>query len=172
MQTYDEVRAFRRAVRRSAATRPMAWLYARIQEPIDRFVFRITRGRTTLSTWMSGVDLVMLVTTGARTGRRRALPVLGLRDGERIVVIASNYGRPRNPAWYHNLRAHPRASVIADGVEREVEARELAGEERERYFERGAEVYPGFDHYRRWASHRRIPVLTLDPVGPAATPLR
>lgn len=127
----------------------MAWLYARIQPPVDRWVFRLTRGRATASSWASGLPVVMLTTAGARTGRRRSQPVLGLPDGDRLVVIASNYGRPRNPAWYYNLRASRRAWVTADGEIYEVEARELTGEERERCFDRAARMYPGFMHYRR-----------------------
>jgi deazaflavin-dependent oxidoreductase (nitroreductase family) len=163
MLSYEDAGPWRRAVRRTAATRPLAWLYARIQQPADALVYQLTRGRTTLSSYLAGVQLVMLTTTGARSGRPRTLPVLGLRDGEAIVVIASNFGRQRNPSWYHNLRAHPRATVVVGGVEREVEARELAGEERERGFERGGQIYPGFEHYRRWA-RRAIPVVRLEPV--------
>ncbi|MGH2961470.1 MAG: nitroreductase family deazaflavin-dependent oxidoreductase [Solirubrobacterales bacterium] len=167
---YEQAGVFRRMVRRTAATRPMAWIYARIQQRIDSSVFRLTRGRTTVSSWVSGLQLVMLTTTGAKTGRRRTLPVLGLVEGEEIVVIASNYGRRSNPAWYHNLRAHPRASVTVDGATRDVEALELTGEERERHFQRGVEVYPGFLHYRRWAANRQIPVIRLDPAPRAAQP--
>ena len=106
----------------------------------------------------------MLTTTGAKSGRRRTLPVLGLADGEDTIVIASNFGRPRNPSWYYNLRADPRARIVFDGVEREVEARELAGSEREQAYGRGEEIYPGFTHYRRWsAASREIPVLRLEP---------
>jgi len=165
MRRYEQAGPVRRAVRRTAATRPMAWLYARIQQPADRFVYRLTRGRATLSSWMAGVQLAMLTTTGARSGQRHTLPVLALRDDEGIVVIASNFGRTRNPGWYHNLRAHPRASVVVDGVAQEVEARELVGEDRDRCFQRGVEIYPGFEHYRRWAGDRRIPVLRLYPAS-------
>jgi len=141
----------------------MARLYGRIQQPTDMLVHRVTGGRATLSSWLAGVELVMLTTTGARSGLARTLPVLGLRDGEAIVVIASNFGRPRHPAWYHNLRAHQRASVTVDGVTQALEARELAGAERERQFRRAAAIYPGFEHYRRWAAPRRIPVVRLEP---------
>ncbi len=164
MYGYKEASALRRLVRRTAATRPMTWLYVRIQQRADRFVYRLTRGRTTLSSWLSGLPVVMLTTTGAKTGQRRTVPLLGLLDGAQFVLIASNYGRRRNPAWYHNLRAHPRASVTVEGVTYEVEARDLTGEERERYFQRGVEMYPGFAQYRRWAADRRIPVIKLDPV--------
>jgi len=160
---YDDAGPVRRVVRRTAATRPLALLYGRIQQPADTFVYRLTRGRTTLSSWLAGVNLVMLTTTGARSGVLRTLPVLALDDGDAVVVIASNFGRPHHPAWYHNLRAHPRAQVTMGGVTRAVEARELHGAERDRHFARAVEIYPGFDRYRRWASGRRIPVIRLEP---------
>jgi deazaflavin-dependent oxidoreductase (nitroreductase family) len=159
---YGEAGPVRRAVRRTAATRPLALLYGRIQQPADTLVYRLTHGRTTLSSWLAGVRLVMLTTTGSRSGLPRTLPLLALRDGEAVVVIASNFGRPRHPAWYHNLRAHPRALVTLDGVTRAVEARELDGAERDRQFRRAVEIYPGFERYRRWASGRRIPVIRLE----------
>lgn len=94
------------------------------------------------------------------------MPVLAIRDGVTLVLIASNFGRPRNPSWYHNLRADPRAyAEIAgdgDGDNAAYTARELTGEERDRCFRLGAEIYPGFDHYIRWAG-RPIPVLRLEP---------
>ena len=110
------------------------------------------------------MPVVMLTTTGARTGERRTLPVLALRDGETLVVIASNFGQPHHPAWYHNLRAHPRAAITVDRVTREFEARELAGAERERCFQLGIEVNPGWVQYRRRVGSRRIPVLRLTPL--------
>jgi deazaflavin-dependent oxidoreductase (nitroreductase family) len=106
--------------------------------------------------------MTMLTTTGARTGRPRTHVVLGLADGDRVVVVASNYGRRQHPAWYHNLKANPRASIVIGGVSREVFAQELHGTERDRYYQRGVEVYPGFNLYQRRA-HRQIPVLALDP---------
>ncbi len=133
-------------------------------------MFRLTRGRATASSWAAGLPIVLLSTTGAKTGKVRTLPVLGLFDGKRFVVIASNYGQPHHPAWYHNLRAHPRAWVAAGGVTHEVEARELTGEERDRCFDWGVRTYAGFARYQRWAAGRRIPVFRLDPIPTA--PLR
>jgi deazaflavin-dependent oxidoreductase (nitroreductase family) len=141
----------------------MAKVYGVIQQPLDELVYRLSRGRTTASSWLAGVEITMLTTTGARTGLPRTLPVLGLPDGDDVIVIASNFGRPRNPSWYHNLRANPHATVVLGGVTRELVARELDGPERERDYRRGEEIYPGFTHYCRWASNRRIPVLRLEP---------
>jgi deazaflavin-dependent oxidoreductase (nitroreductase family) len=163
MQSYQLARRFHRIVRRAAATRPMARLYAVIQPPLDRLVHRVTGGATTASSWLAGVEITMLTTTGAKSGRRRTLPVLGLPDGDDTILIASNFGRPHNPAWYHNLRANPQATILRDGIGREVVAHELSGSEREHGYRRGEEVFPGFTHYARWATNRQIPVLRLRP---------
>ena len=164
MQSYRDARLSHRLVRRTAAMRPMAKIYGVIQEPLDRLVYRLTGGATTASAWLAGVKITMLTTTGAKTGRQRTVPVLGLPEGKDMIVIASNFGRPHNPAWYYNLRANPNATIIADGGRREVVARELSGSERERDYQRGEEIFPGFTHYRRWAKDRQIPVLRLEPL--------
>jgi len=163
VKRYGQTSAFPRVIRRTAGTRPMAWLYGRIQEPLDHLVYRCTSGRTTLTSWLGDVEMTMLTTIGARSGQPRKHVVLAMPDGERLVVIASNYGRHQHPAWYHNLRADPRASIEIGGVARDVVAHELHGAERECYYQRGVEVYPGFTLYRRRA-HREIPVLALEPV--------
>ena len=107
MESYRNSRIPHRVVRRTAATRPMAKIYGVIQQPLDQLVYRLTRGRATASSWLSGVEITMLTTTGAKSGRTRTLPVLGLPDGEDMILIASNFGRPRNPSWYYNLRREP-----------------------------------------------------------------
>ena len=141
----------------------MARVFGVVQQPLDRFVYRLTRGRTTASSWLAGVEITMLTTTGAKSGLPRTLPILGLADGDAVILIASNFGRPQNPSWYHNLRANPRATVVVDGIARELVARELSGEERDRGYRRGEEIFPGFTHYERWAANREIPVLRLEP---------
>jgi deazaflavin-dependent oxidoreductase (nitroreductase family) len=163
MESYRRSRPFHRLVRRTAATRPMTKIYGVIQEPLDRLVYCLTGGGTTASSWLAGVEITMLTTTGAKSGRARTLPVLGLPDGDDVILIASNFGRPRNPAWYHNLRANPHATIVVNGVSREVVAHELSGPERERGYRRGEEIFPTFTRYRRWAAGRPIPVLKLEP---------
>jgi deazaflavin-dependent oxidoreductase (nitroreductase family) len=143
----------------------MAWIYARMQHRVDRLAFKLTRGRATVSSWASGLPIVMLTTVGARTGRKRTVPLLGIRDGAGVVLVASNYGRSRHPAWYHNLMARPRVWIALDGASQEFEARELTGYERVRWLQRAIEIYPGFLAYRRWAAGRRIPVIKLEPVS-------
>jgi deazaflavin-dependent oxidoreductase (nitroreductase family) len=142
----------------------MSWIPAGPLVRLDRGVYRLSRGRTTLSAWISGLPIVMLTSTGARTGQPRTLPVLALPDGDHLVLIASNFGRPQNPGWYYNLLAHPAAVVTWDGAPVQMRARDLKGEERQRYVARGLEAYPWWEQYHRRAAPRQIPVIMLEPI--------
>ncbi len=154
----------RRLFQKVAAILPMSLVPARALPRIDRAFYRLSRGHTTFSAWVSGLPVVMLTSTGARTGKPRTVPVLGLPDGNRLVVIASNYGRPSNPGWYHNLQAHPRAVVSWQGSSIQVQARELTGEERQLHVTRGLKTYPWWGQYHRRAAPREIPVIMLEPL--------
>ncbi len=104
--------------------------------------------------------MLLLDHVGAKSGRRRTSPLVYLEDGDNIALVASKGGHPRHPAWYHNLRANPRTKILFDGARSEMVARELDGEERERWDERGIEIYPGWVQYRKRAP-RTIPVIEL-----------
>jgi deazaflavin-dependent oxidoreductase (nitroreductase family) len=160
--TYASANPLQRALRRSGASGPGSWLYARIQQRLDRPVYRITRGRHTLTSLLSGLPVVMLTTRGARSGMPRSVPVLGLPTADGLAVIASNYGQDHHPAWYYNLRANPEGHISIDGTVRRFRAREPDGEERARIWREGLRVYPGWSQYERRASHRRIAVFLLD----------
>jgi deazaflavin-dependent oxidoreductase (nitroreductase family) len=162
MYRHDEANVLKRAIRRSAGWKPLSLFYARTLHAIDRAIFRLSRGRTTFTAWLAGLPVAWLTTTGAKSGAERTCPVVAIPAGDgKFVVIASNYGQHDNPSWYHNMRAHPRTKVLFDGVTREMTARELEGEDRERWYERGIEIYPGWVQYRKRAAHRRIPVMEL-----------
>lgn len=156
--------ALRRLLRWSGSPKPVSLFYARTLHHLDLRVFQLTRGRTTFAAWASGLPVIMLETTGAKSGQKRTLPVLGLRDGEDLIVIASNYGQNRHPSWYHNLKAHPRARVSVDGVTREVEALEVTDPaERERLYEQASRAVIVFPAYKKRTDQigRRIPIMRL-----------
>jgi deazaflavin-dependent oxidoreductase (nitroreductase family) len=159
-----KVGPMRRLVQKAADVVPMSLVPARALPRIDRAFYRLSRRRTTLSAWVSGLPIVMLTTTGARTGQPRTVPVLSLPQGDRLVVIASNYGLPGNPGWYHNLIAHPRVMVTWGGSAVQMRGRELKGEERQRYVARGLDEYPWWEQYHRRAAPRQIPVIMLEPL--------
>ena len=112
----------------------------------------------------AGAPLLLLTTTGARSGQPRTAPLAYTTDGDRLVVIASKGGAPTNPDWFHNLLANPEVTVEL-GAER-FPARAVVpdGEERDRLFDQMAGQMPGFaDCQRRTA--RRVPVVGLERVG-------
>ena len=161
---FERANGVQKALRRFAASGPGSWLFARVLHRIDRPVYRLTRGRHTFASLLSGIPVVMLTTTGARSGRPRTVPVLGLPTADGLAVIASNFGQQRHPGWYHNLHANPEGSVAVDGQTRRFRAVEVENDWRRRIWEEGLRVYPGWSQYERRASNRRIAVFILDPV--------
>jgi deazaflavin-dependent oxidoreductase (nitroreductase family) len=161
--SYDQANIVQRVLRRFAASGPGAWLFARVMHRIDRPVHRLTRGRYTFASLVSGIPVIMLTTTGAKTGRPRTVPVLGIPAGGDLAIIASNFGQYRHPAWYHNLRARPDAEIVVAGKRRRVRAVEATGEQRAQIWQEGLRVYPGFGEYERRAAHRDISVFVLQP---------
>jgi deazaflavin-dependent oxidoreductase (nitroreductase family) len=111
-----------------------------------------------------GAPVLLLTSTGAKSGERRTTPVVYQPDGERMVIFASKAGAPENPAWYHNLRANPSATVEVGSDTVEVEAVVTDGDERERLFTRQKELMPQFADYEQKTT-RQIPVVALSPKG-------
>lgn len=163
---YARANRFQRMMRGTAATRPGSWLFIRVLDHVDRPIFRWTRGRHTLTSIVTGLPVGVLTTTGARSGQPRRSPLLVFPTSEGLVVVASNYGQARHPSWYHNLRAHPEAEMTIRGRRHRIRARQVEGEQRERIWREGLEIYPGWTTYERWTGGRRIPILLLEPVEP------
>jgi deazaflavin-dependent oxidoreductase (nitroreductase family) len=111
-----------------------------------------------------GAPVLLLTSTGAKSGERRTTPVMYLPDGERMVIFASKGGAPTNPAWYHNLLANPGATVEVGPETLDVNAVVTSGEERERLFRRQAEHFPQFADYAQKTT-REIPVVALERAG-------
>ena len=108
-----------------------------------------------------GRPLLLLTTTGAKSGQRHTTPTMYLADGDRLLVFASKGGAPTNPAWYHNLLAHPEVTVEVGSKTYEATATVLSGEERDRLYARQAERFPQFAEYQAKTS-RKIPVIALE----------
>jgi deazaflavin-dependent oxidoreductase (nitroreductase family) len=115
-----------------------------------------------------GAPLLLLTTTGARSGQRRTAPLMYLPDGDRLLIFASKAGAPTHPDWYYNLLAHPQATVeVGNGsvIETfEVTATLVTGEERDRLYAKQARLYPGFAEYQAKTT-RLIPVVALERLG-------
>jgi deazaflavin-dependent oxidoreductase (nitroreductase family) len=128
--------------------------------PIDA---RFSRRRRSLTSFGTTFPLCYLTTTGRRTGESRTVPLLHVSDGDRIVLIASNWGRRRHPSWSLNLDADPAARLTVNGVERRFRARRATPDEYETYWRAAVDVWPGYDDYVARAG-REIRMFVLDPV--------
>jgi deazaflavin-dependent oxidoreductase (nitroreductase family) len=124
--------------------------------------FRANHGR--VGGQFEGAPLLLLHTTGARTGASRVNPMMYLPDGDRYLVFASKAGSDHNPDWYHNLLAHPDVRIEVGDEVLDVHATELTGAERDEKYARQAELYPGFADYEK-KTRRVIPVIALTPAA-------
>jgi deazaflavin-dependent oxidoreductase (nitroreductase family) len=158
-----DANAIQRVIQKVAASRPGAWVFQRTIYPIDKALFRLTKGRLTVPGLMAGLPVIMITTTGARTGKHRTMPLVGIPMDDDLAVIGSNYGQKATPGWVYNLRAKPQATVDHRSKSVEVVARPATTAEIERAFEVGAGFYGGFPKYRARAAHREIEVFILEP---------
>jgi len=109
---------------------------------------------------MKGRPLLLLTTTGAKSGQLRTKPMMFIPDGDRLLVIASNAGAPTHPDWYRNLVAHPEVTVEVGNETFKAIATVTEGLERQRLWSRVVELYPFFaDHQAK--TSRQIPVIVL-----------
>ncbi len=148
---------------RVASSRLGSLILARTLHHVDRPLLRWSGGRYSLLAAVSGLPAVTLTTTGAKSGQARSVPLVGFTIGEDVVLIASNYGRASHPAWYHNLRAHPEATLALRGRVGRYIAREVTPQEREVYWQRAVNLYPGYAAYAERTGGRRIAVFVLHP---------
>ena len=120
------------------------------------------------STPLGGPGLLptlLLTTTGRRSGKPRALPLIYGEHGDAYVIIASKGGAPDHPLWYENLMAKPECELQVASKSLSARARVAEGEERERLWQQLAKIYPPYDDYQKAAKDREIPVVVLDPIG-------
>ena len=142
--------------------RPISLFFAPRMHRIDLFVLKLTRGKYTLAE-IAGWSIVQLTTTGAKSREQRTMPLIAMRDGDKLGLIASSFGREHNPGWYYNLKANPICFVDKHGNTVCYEAREADGDEYEKFWQLGVSVYAGYEAYKKSAAHRHIPVMVLEP---------
>jgi deazaflavin-dependent oxidoreductase (nitroreductase family) len=153
--------ALQRLLHRFIMLKPVTAFFAPRTHTIDGFFLRLTKNKHTLSEIL-GWNIIQLSTLGAKSGKTHTIILIGLLDGGNIALIASNFGREKNPAWYYNLKANPACDVTINGVSRKYTARETEGEERERCWKLAVAHYAGYEKYKQRAAHRRIPVMLLE----------
>lgn len=112
--------------------------------------------------FLQGAPVALLTTTGRKTGQPRVSPLLYLRDGDRVVLVASKGGAATNPMWYLNLKANPAVSIQIKDEVLNLKARDATEDERARYWPKLAAMYTSFDDYQSWTD-RVIPVVICEP---------
>jgi deazaflavin-dependent oxidoreductase (nitroreductase family) len=125
-------------------------------------LYRLSSGR--IGGRVGKAPVLLLTTTGRKSGEPRTAPVVYLRDGENVVVIGSNAGHSRTPAWSLNLKANPDAEIEIGRQQRQVRARVAEGKERADLWRRHNEQYSGFDEYEA-RTNRDIALFVLEPVS-------
>ena len=160
--TVKPANAAQRVTQKIAASAPGAWLSQRTLYPLDKLLYKRTNGRVTIAELMAGLPVIMLTTTGAKSGEPRSMPLVGIPLDDDLALIGSNYGQERTPGWVYNLEANPEATVSFRDRSIDVTARPATDAEADRAFEIAAGFYPGYGKYRARASHRTIRVFVLN----------
>jgi deazaflavin-dependent oxidoreductase (nitroreductase family) len=146
---------------RFAMSRPGYMFAVHLAPRIDKVLIPRTNGRLSVM----GIDKVGLVTTtGAKSGQPRTHPLVLIEDGDGLLAIGSNYGRPTHPAWAANLLAHPECTVELKGPPKRYRAELLTGDARAAAWDTGVDVYLGYESYRVSSAPREIRVFRLRPI--------
>ncbi len=146
-----------------SSSRLGAQVFSFVFHHLDRTALKLTAGRFTVGGWATGLPVVILTTTGAKSGQPRAIPLLAIPDHDKVIFIASNWGGTKYPAWYHNLRAHPQCAVTFRGETHGFVARQAEGDEYNRYWHKAAALYKGYAEYKNRTGGRPIPIMVLEP---------
>jgi F420H(2)-dependent quinone reductase len=132
----------------------------RVMGSIHRGLYRLTRGKIGYN--FRGGQVLLLTTIGRKTGKARTWPLLYFTDGDNLIVVGSNNGLDYDPAWCHNLRSNPQATVEIEGTKRQVLAAEAEGDEWVRLWQGVVARLPFYENYRK-ATARTIPIVILRP---------
>jgi deazaflavin-dependent oxidoreductase (nitroreductase family) len=153
-----QLNALERQLERFAATRAGGWYFVNVANKIDKRLIPATNGRVSTAV---GQQALVIEVVGAKSGVKRRVPLVYVTDGADIVLIASNAGSKKHPAWYHNLRANPEVQVFAKGRSGRYRASFPDGAEYDRLWDEAADYYAGYDVYKQRAGGRLIPLVRL-----------
>lgn len=137
------------------------WTLMNVSQRIDPALLRLTRGKVSS---VIALPIVLLTTVGAKSGAQRTVALVYFTDGDRVILMASNYGGTRHPAWYHNIRADPEVTLSGGGHTGRFLARETTGAERDRLWGLAKQHTRAYAQYEGTTQGREVPVLALTPL--------
>jgi deazaflavin-dependent oxidoreductase (nitroreductase family) len=140
----------------------IAILLQRSTISLHRLLYRVSGGK--IGGRMFNNPVLLLTTTGRKTGKQRVTPLLYLPDGDTMVLIASNGGSPTHPAWYLNMRSNPVVEVEIGRRRQRMRAQDASPEERQRLWPLAVSAYAGYADYQR-RTEREIPLVILRPAA-------
>ena len=152
---------FGRAMSKLSSTRGFAKVAPKIVTNADRFVYKLTRGKRVLTSTGSVLPMVMLTTTGAKTGESRQAPLATIPDGDAFYLVGSNFGREKHPAWTGNLIKTPQAVITYEQVTFPVTATLLSAEDKAEVWPKLLALWPNYEGYQV-RSGRDIRVFRLE----------
>jgi deazaflavin-dependent oxidoreductase (nitroreductase family) len=145
------------------STRAGAWLFSKTLARTDRGLTRLTNGRFTVPTLMAGLPVLVLTSTGRKSGQPRQTHLIAVPFRETVALLGTNFGQAKTPAWVFNLEAEPRAAVTHGGVTREVVARPATDDERAEILGVSADFYGGYLKYQQRITGRALRIFVLEP---------
>ena len=137
-----------------------SWPVLRRLTGLHTVAYRATRGLVGHRV-PGGAPMLLLDHVGAKSGAKRTSPLVYVKDGDDIVLVASKGGNPKNPAWFHNLKANPETTVQVGSEKRRVRARVATDAERERLWPKAVQTYSGYAGYQK-RTDRKIPLVVLE----------
>jgi deazaflavin-dependent oxidoreductase (nitroreductase family) len=151
----------RRALLRVANTERGRWFGMNVAAKVDARLMERTNGRVALPAMM---PVVVMTVRGRKSGQPRQTPLVYFTEGDDVILVASNFGREKDPAWLHNVRAHPDITLSAKGQSGRYRAQEVQDPaERDRLFANFVKVFPGYGGYEQ-RTDRRIRVIRCTPL--------
>ena len=146
-----------------AMSKAGTWYGINVASRLDPKLMKLTRGRANLSGNL--MPTVLLTVPGRKSGVERTVPLVYFSEGDDVILMASSFGRPKLPAWYHNVKAASEVTLTAGGVCERYRATEVEGPERDALYEKAKQVYEGYGIYEeRTSGIRKVPVLRLRPI--------
>ena len=153
--------SFQRLMQRFASTPVGAKLFARTLPTLDRAVGRLSKGRTTVPQLLAGLPVLVVATTGRKSGQTRETHLIAIPVGDTLALLGTNFGQASTPAWVFNLEANPRVTVTHHNTTVEVLARPATPAERDQVMENSRQVYGGYLKYQQRITGRELRIFLL-----------